>query len=457
VSVTQTQLVPLALRTLKSSVFELTLLEEGREGQTWRCLERELLIGSSAEARLQLSDPSVSRQHASIQTDELGHRLTDLESKNGLWLNGVRVRDAYLSDGATIQLGRVTLRYRLCADQPLEHELAVSAHFGQLVGESAKMRALFAQLNRVAQGDVTLLLEGESGTGKELAAEAIHQRSGRAEGPFVVFDCSAVSASLIESELFGHTQGAFTGAVGDREGAFRRAEGGTLFLDEIGELPLELQPRLLRALERREVKAVGGDAYVPVSVRVVAATNRDLLAEVEQGGFRADLYYRLAVIKITLPPLRSHAEDIPLLVSSFLRELSPDRPREVSYEAMLQMQRLPWQGNVRELKNFVARALTLSASSPTQLETRFLLPESISGPAEPTSAEGDSLERWVNSGLPFKDAKARLVERFERLYWEALLMRHSGNLSAASREAGIHRKSAEYLLKKLDIKREDIR
>lgn len=452
-SVTQTQLVPLPMRTLKSSAFELSLItEEGRVTQLWSWRERELTIGSSGGADLQLDDPSVSRQHASIQTDELGHRLIDLGSKNGLLLNGVRVRDAYLSDGATLQLGRVTLRYQRCAHEPVEHELSMSSQFGHLIGESAKMRSLFAQLERVAQGDVTLLIEGESGTGKELAAEAVHQRSRRALAPFVVFDCSAVSASLIESELFGHKQGAFTGAASDRAGAFRRAEGGTLFLDEVGELPLELQPRLLRALERREVKAVGDDQYVPISVRVIAATNRDLQAEVEQGHFRADLYYRLAVIKVTLPPLRAHPEDIPLLVSSFLKELSPEQGREVSYEAMVKMQRLPWRGNVRELKNFVARAITLSVPSTPQLETRFLLPEALNQAGTSTPEASASLEGWIDSGLPFKDAKARLIERFERLYWETLLAKHSGNLSAAAREAGIHRKSAEYLLKKLDIK-----
>lgn len=453
-SETQTQLLPLGISTLKSNAFELCLLgEEGEVRQSWSFKTRELMLGSHISADLQLDDPSVSRQHASIQVDETGHLISDLNSKNGLWVNGLRVREVYLNDGALIQLGRVQLRYQINQDQPIEHLLSLSSHFGQLIGHSTKMRAIFAQLEQIAQGDMTLLIEGESGTGKELAAEAVHQRSTRAQGPFIVFDCSAVSATLIESELFGHKQGAFTGATQNRDGAFRRAEGGTLFLDEIGELPLELQPRLLRALEKREVKAVGDDSYIPISVRVIAATNRNLATEVDDGQFRADLYYRLAVLKIILPPLRSHVEDIPLLVEHFLRELSPHTHKEVSYETMLKMQKLKWQGNVRELKNFITRALTFSSAKESQLNTQFLLPHALH-PTSPSSdqLQPETLENWIHPNLPFKDAKARLIEHFERLYWKKLLERHSGNLSAAARDAGIHRKSAEYLLKKLDLK-----
>jgi len=449
---TKTQLIPISLSTLKSSAFELSVVgADGARGKSERFVERTLIIGASPEAGLTLSDSSVSRRHASISADEHGHKITDLDSKNGLWVNDLRVKEAYLSHGALIRLGGAQLSYQLLKDQPVEHQMTTSRSFGALLGSSELMRSLFAQLERVAQSDVTLLIEGESGTGKELAAEAVHQRSERAEGPFVVFDCSAVSSSLIESELFGHKQGAFTGAASDRAGALRRAEGGTLFLDEIGELPLALQPRLLRALEKREIKAVGADEYRPFSARVIAATNRDLLEEVERGQFRRDLYYRLAVIKVQLPPLRAHPEDIPLLVRAFLDELSPLERREVSYEAMLKMQRQAWRGNVRELKNFVARALTLSTSSGAQLETRLLTPQP---PQEAQAELGDEaqLSDWIDSGLPYKDAKARLVERFERLYWERLLKAHSGNISAAAREAGIHRKSAEYLLKKLELR-----
>ena len=469
---TLTQLVPPSWERLSSFAFELCWLEREHttEGQ-WALSQREVSLGSHPDALVCVEEPSVSRQHAKICVEPEGHVIYDQGSKNGLWVNGVRVKVAYLSHGDTISLGRARLRYTLNEAQPVEHLLSRHVSFGRMLGESPQMRSLFAQLERVASSEATLLIEGESGTGKELAAEAVHQRSPRAQGPFVVFDCSAVSASLIESELFGHAKGAFTGASTEREGAFRRAEGGTLFLDELGELPLELQPRLLRALERREIKPVGADRYHSVSVRVIAATNRSLRAEVEQHQFRADLYYRLAVIKFTLPPLREHPQDIPLLVRSFLNELSPERPREVSYEAMLKLKAQPWQGNVRELKNFVLRALALSHTPEGHLETRYLLPQDLSLPLqEPTQEHTDStgeaqkneaIDEPLTAYLPslgphnetisFKDAKARLIDRFERLYWERLLNAHEWNVSAAARDAGIHRKSAEYLIKKLGL------
>ncbi len=472
---TRTHLISAPVEALRSCAFHLELVSgaAAQEERRWTLSGRETRLGAHPTCDVRLADPSVSRLHARIEADALGHRLVDEGSKNGLWVNGLRARDLYLADGAELTLGAVRLRYTLAAERPVEHLLSTQGRFGALLGESAHMREVFAQLERVAQSDMTLLIEGESGTGKELAAEAVHARSARAaRGEFVVFDCSAVSPTLIESELFGHQRGAFTGAAKDREGAFRRAEGGTLFLDEVGELPLELQPRLLRALERREVKAVGEDSYRAADVRVVAATNRDLLAEVEAGSFRADLYYRLAVIKVRLPPLRWRPDDVPLLVRHFITELSPAAPREVGYEAMRKLQAQPWRGNVRELRNVVARAVTLSAGHEARLETRFLMPggepvaadPSPSGAAPPltaqelalasppTPAAAHELSSWVDTRVAFKDAKARLVEAFEVLYWERLLEEHEQNVSAASRAAGIHRKSAEYLLKKLGVR-----
>jgi len=462
---TRTHLLSAPLEALRSCAFHLELLAgaAAQEERRWTLSGRETRLGAHPSCDVRLADSSVSRLHARIEVDAVGHRLIDEGSKNGVWVNGLRARDVYLLDGAELTLGAVRLRYTLAAERPVEHVLSTRAQFGALLGESAPMREVFAQLERVAQSDMTLLIEGESGTGKELAAEAVHARSARgARGAFVVFDCSAVSPSLIESELFGHQRGAFTGAARDREGAFRRAEGGTLFLDEVGELPLELQPRLLRALERREVKAVGEDAYRAADVRVIAATNRDLYAEVEAGAFRADLYYRLAVIKVRLPPLRWRPDDIPLLVRRFIEELSPSAPREVGYEAMRQLQGQPWRGNVRELRNVVARAVTLSGGHAARLETRFLVPAGGDAPAPlsapaltlaaPPAPAPAGLAAWVDTRVSFKDAKARLVEEFELLYWERLLEEHEQNVSAAARAAGIHRKSAEYLLKKLGIR-----
>ncbi|MEZ4436150.1 MAG: sigma-54 dependent transcriptional regulator [bacterium] len=320
------------------------------------------------------------------------------------------------------------------------------------------MREIFAVLERVAPTDMTVLIEGESGTGKELVADAIHQHSKRERGPLVVFDCSAVAPNLIESELFGHVKGAFTGATGSRAGAFERAHGGTLFLDELGELPLDLQPKLLRALEQRQVRPVGGDRPIQIDARIVAATNRNLQKEVEAGNFRQDLYYRLAVIRVALPPLRRRVEDIPLLVRHFLGDLDlGDRDVQVGYDTILKLQRHKWPGNVRELRNFVERAALLATDN--RLETRYLMPPSFGDTRTEQPPEADNPTAValaeLDVDLPFKDAKARLIESFERAYWGKLLEKTGGNISAAARVAGIHRKSAEYLLKKLDLRPSD--
>jgi len=304
-----------------------------------------------------------------------------------------------------------------------------------------------------------VLIEGESGTGKELIAEAVHQQSSRKDGPFVVFDCSAVSRDLIESELFGHVKGAFTGAVGNRKGAFERANGGTLFLDELGELALDLQPKLLRALEKREVNPVGGSGAVPVDVRIVAATNRNLIREVEQGAFREDLYYRFAVIRVFVPPLRNRVEDIPLLAEHFLLGTAERLGREdlqIPFQTMEKLKRYNWPGNVRELKNYIERAALLAQGD--KLETRFL---NVGAPSakpreEMTLQALSEAEAALEAELPFKDAKQRLVEDFEKIYWSKLIERTDGNVSKAARIAGVHRKSVEYILRKLELSRSDI-
>jgi DNA-binding NtrC family response regulator len=263
-----------------------------------------------------------------------------------------------------------------------------------------------------------------------------------------------VQRELIESELFGHVRGAFTGAVATRRGAMAEAHGGTLFLDEVGELDLDLQPKLLRALEKREIKPVGANERVPVDVRIVAATNRDLAQMVRDGMFREDLYYRLAVIRVQLPPLRRRRSDIPLLVNHFLAESQARSgrvaPLTVSFDTMQQLQAYAWPGNVRELRNHIERAAVLSDSK--ELEVKLddgLRPRSAGGGDD--AADGRALA--VDWTLPFKDAKARLVESFERQYWQRALDQHAWNVSAAARTAGLHRKSLEYLVRKLDLQR----
>ena len=452
---TQTR-VSTAVERLTTRAYTLEITDGPDKGKTLTTRQRVARIGQSPECDLDLDDATASRFHARIEVDPFGHRLLDEESKNGTFVGEMRVRDVYLQPGARIRIGENTLRYQP-GEEEVEITLATSNQFGKMLGQSAAMREIFAVLERVAATDMTVLIEGESGTGKELVADAIHQHSKRAKGPLVVFDCSAVAPNLIESELFGHVKGAFTGATGSRAGAFERADGGTLFLDELGELPLDLQPKLLRALEQRQVRPVGGDKPIKVDARIVAATNRNLQKEVEGGNFRQDLYYRLAVIRIALPPLRRRAEDIPLLVRHFLADLEVSSDVQVGYDTILKLQRHKWPGNVRELRNFVERAALLATDN--RLETRYLMPPSFGDTRteqkdESQSPTGIALAE-LDEDLPFKDAKARLIESFERAYWSRLLEKTNGNISAAARIAGIHRKSAEYLLKKLDLRPSD--
>lgn len=420
--------------------------------------QREMIIGSSPDVELSLDDPSVSRQHCAIEVHEHGYRLRDLNSKNGTFLGSMRINDVFLEPRSSWTVGGHQLTFGLQSDE-VEIRLSGRQRFGDLLGNSLAIRELFGVLARVSPTDATVLVEGESGTGKELVARAIHQHSGRRDGAFVVFDCSAVPKELMESELFGHVRGAFTGAVATRKGAFERAHKGTLFLDEVGELSRELQPKLLRVLESRQVTPVGGSEAIFCDLRIVAATNRNLKREVSDGNFREDLYYRLAVIHVLLPPLRKRPEDIPLLVDHFLGEISRETgrgPLQVSFSTMEKLKRHRWPGNVRELRNFVERAAVLADGD--RVETRFL---KLARPKTDTKAEGEFPEGisgnfQIDEDLPFKDAKNRLVEAFEKTYWTRLLERTGGNISKAARMAGVHRKSVEYILRKLEIRRTDL-
>jgi len=444
---------------LELQKYRLTFVDGEGDGRTVECEERKTSIGSSPENDVVVGDPSVSRFHASIEVDDEGYLLTDRDSKNGTFLEGYRVREVFLDDGASFRIGKTHVEFDTTGEE-VEVHLSGRDRFGELLGTSRAMREIFSLLERVAPTDATVLVEGESGTGKELVARALHaEHPERSDGPFIVIDCSAIPPDLIESELFGHVEGAFTGATGEREGAFSAAEGGTLFLDEIGEMAPDLQPKLLRALENEAVKPVGSNETVDTDVRIVAATNRNLQHEVEEENFREDLYYRFAVVKVSLPPLRERTEDIPLLVDHFLEEANDMAGRdevEVSYETMEKLKRHRWPGNVRELKNFVERAVLLTQGD--EIETRFLDVDDPA-PAEPEVAEESASSMAglaIDENLPFKDAKNRLIEEFERTYWRELLKRTEGNVSEAARVAGVHRKSVEYILKKHDISRENL-
>ncbi|ADO75513.1 RNA polymerase sigma factor 54 [Stigmatella aurantiaca DW4/3-1] len=390
-------------------------------------------IGSAPSCEIALSDKTVSRQHLRLEVREDGVRAVDAGSRNGSYCEQMRFSELEVRVGAVLQVG--TTEFKLVPEESRERVVPPSSResFGALVGGSRPMRELFTLLERLAAGDSDVLVQGETGTGKELCAEAIHQQSKRSQGPFVIVDLAGVAPSLIESELFGHVKGAFTGAQGDRAGAFERANGGTVFLDEVGELPLELQPRLLRALERRQVKRVGANDYRTVAMRVVAATHVDLEGAVKAGKFRRDLFHRLAVLRVTLPPLRERPEDIPLLVDTVLRRMEKP-PGALSEQTRALLAQYPWPGNVRELRNVVEQVVNLGEES---------LPEMTPDPLELSAGAGSA-----GLDLPFKEAKERLIEGFERDYFRSLMERCEGNVSRASREAGIDRFYLRKLLKK---------
>jgi two-component system nitrogen regulation response regulator GlnG len=406
-------------------------------GESVPLREAPIYFGSSPNCDLVLTDKTVSRRHLMAVRESDDVILRDQGSTNGTFIQGSRFKEITIGYGSEVKLGRTLLKY-LPEEEVVEPEVADSDYFGSLVGRNTKMRRLFKLLEDVAKNNATVLIEGETGTGKELIAEEIHNHSPRAGGPFVVFDCGAVARELVESSLFGHVKGSFTGAISDRKGAFAEASGGTIFLDEIGELPLELQPNLLRALDKKAVRRVGSNTYEKVDVRIVAATNRDLRAEVAAKNFREDLYYRLAVIRVNLPPLRERGDDIKILVDHFIRSFTPPgRTLVISPEDMSRVQRHSWPGNVRELRNVIERACVLSKGDSLNLDDAFV--------------ESAAPALGIRTDLPFKEAKGQLVELFEREYIVDLMRRHKMNLSAAAREAQIDRKHLRELIRKYGL------
>jgi DNA-binding NtrC family response regulator len=393
-------------------------------------------IGTHSSNHLVLHDPAVSRFHCKLTRDGSTWRVQDNGSLNGTSLDGVRIRDAELGVEGVIALGDSRLRVR-----PVEGTGEVSPpiaqSFGALVGASLAMRKLFAVLEKVAASDINVLVSGESGTGKELVAAEIVQRGPRAEQPFVIVDCGAIASNLVESELFGHVRGAFTGADRDRVGAFEAASGGTVFLDEVGELPLALQPKLLRALEAREIRRLGETRARRVNVRVLAATNRDLEREVNRGRFREDLYFRLAVMNVRVPALRERIEDLPLLVRSFLASPGADGADLFTPQVLAELAEHDWPGNVRELRNHVERSLVLQEPQPT----------SKRGAPAPGSG--------IDVRVPFKIAKDSAIDAFERGYVGALLEDAGGNVSRAARNAGMDRMYLHRLIQKHAIRPRD--
>ncbi len=427
--------------------YRLTVLEGPGQGRELIAERRSFVIGSAHDCDFPMEDTTVSRRHCRIVYEDGGYVLEDLGSRNGTYIESFRIKSAFLRPGVRIGLGSSTLQFDLVGEQ-INVYLSRTNSFGKLFGRSLEMKEVFGILQRVAPTDATVLITGESGTGKELAAHAIHEHSHRSAKPFNVFDCSAVPRELIESELFGHVKGAFTGAVQSRPGAFVTAQGGTLFLDELGELPLDLQPKLLRVLENREVKPLGSNDTTKVDVRIIAATNRPLEQMVQEGTFRQDLYYRLAVIQVPLPPLSHRVDDIPFLVDLFLKEKKHDDAGfVVSHETMEQLKQHPWPGNVRELKNYVERATILSTGREIDAS---LLNSSTGGNNATEAGLGEPV---VDLSIPFKMAKEQLVDRFEQAYLLMALKDSDWNVTQAASRIEIHRKSLEYLMKKHQLRR----
>jgi transcriptional regulator with GAF, ATPase, and Fis domain len=442
-------------RTVHLSKCKLVVIKGQERGREYEISSDVIRMGKAEDNDLVIDEETVSRVHFEIIRDVKGYLLRDLKSTNGTFLDGAEVREAYLRSGSVITAGTVQLKF-----QPFEERIEIlpseADSLGEMVGGSLPMREIYSLVERIAPTEATILIEGETGTGKDLVARTVHQFSRRRSGPFIVVDCGAVAGNLIESELFGHEKGAFTGANAARQGAFELAHGGTIFLDELGELSLDLQPKLLRVLEQREIRRVGGNRTLKIDIRVIAATKKDLKSEVEKGKFREDLYFRLSVVPVYMPALRERKEDIPLLVVSFLERLMADAvagggaapPRPVlSAETMDVLLAHDWPGNVRELRNVLERAVYLGRSSGSDV-IKFL---DIGGGAAPGQGRIGEVDATFDARLSYRDNKEKWSDAFERRYLQWLLARSEGNISRAAREADMDRKYLHKLLKKHNI------
>jgi two-component system response regulator HydG len=424
--------------------FSIVVLRGADSGKRWTVdasAPSRMLLGQGPACELRLTDPQVSRRHLALDATNDGLRLVDLGSTNGTKVNGLAVFDACLRGGEQIQIGETVLHVECtAASSSVDARGAARFGFGRLLGASAAMRRIHPLCDRLAASDVPVVIEGETGTGKELLAESIHEASARANGPFIVFDCTAVAPNLVESTLFGHERGAFTGAVASRKGVFEQANGGSLLIDEIGDLEPSLQPKLLRALQRSEVQRVGGEGFIRFDVRVMAATRRDLDREVVAGRFRDDLFFRLAVARIELPPLRERKGDVTFLARYFWQQLS-DGSTELPDVLLERFEDWSWPGNVRELYNAVSRRFALgelaglpSAAAPATL------PPPAAAPSVGEQGHEDFIDSVIKLELAFPPSRQRIVDEFERRYLERVLARHGGSVARAAAASGIARR-----------------
>ena len=402
-------------------------------GRQARVDQVSFVVGVGESADLRLTDPAVSREHLRIFLEPNGVRVRDEGSKNGTYLGGTRIHDVTLTSDVALSIGSSTLAFTVATDA-IQLPLSVSDRFGDAIGASTAMRYLFAQLERAAGSDLTVLIEGESGVGKDVLARAVHAKSPRSEGPFVIADCSAIPAHLIESELFGHERGAFTGADRARKGVVEEAHGGTLFLDEVGELPLDLQPKLLRMMEQREVRPVGSNTPRPVDVRVVAATNRRLAEAARTGEFRSDLFYRLAVVRVAVPPLRERTDDILPIARSMLRVLKRDPAAEIPEDFASMLVAYSWPGNVRELRNVMERYAVLGSEEKSLFEEA----KAVTRTADEELAH-----------LTYHEARKLVLDRLDEQYLPKVLERADGVVARAAELAGVARPSFYRMLERI--------
>ncbi|HET9623212.1 MAG TPA: sigma 54-interacting transcriptional regulator [Kofleriaceae bacterium] len=403
-------------------------------------------IGTADGNDLVLLDRTVSRFHCELSVRGNTIIIRDCGSTNGTLIDGVRVREAEIPPGTLVRIGSSAFRVEL-GEEPAFVEVSTRDGFGELVGASVEMRRVYAVLERLAHTDATVLVQGETGTGKDVLARSLHAASPRAARPLVAVDCGAIPEHLVESELFGHVRGAFTGATSDRMGVFEEADGGTLFLDEIGEMPIALQPKLLRAIESRSIRRVGSSTSRTVNVRIVAATNRSLASSINDGSFREDLYYRLAVVELRLPPLRARRDDIPVLAAHFYRMFAGDAAT-LPAEFVASLVGRGWPGNVRELRNYIERAVSLGTIEPR------VPPPGSPEAALPAGPPG-SIESFIALHLPLKEARKAWTESFELVYVRTMLKMVNGNVTRAAERAGVSRRFLQRMVARLGIKPSD--
>ena len=416
-----------SLRHTPVRAFQLAALEGPATGEVWTPTGSSSSIGAHPSNDIIIDDDTVSRFHCEVSVDPPGPRVRDLDSRNGTEVDGVTVLEALLRNNSLLRLGNSVLRFEV-GGHDNRIPLYVGSSFGLLRGTSVAIRAVFSMLERAAGSDAPLLLEGELGTGKESAARSVHGEGARRDGPFVGVDCGAIPPDRLEREILGE---------GDRPGAFERAHGGTMFLDEIGELPLSLQPAVLRVIERGETQRVGATHARPVSMRVIAAANRDLRAEVNAGRFRSDLYYRLAVVRIQMPPLRSRPDDLAALVAHILdsMDVAPGIGAPLRKAEFIRgLTRAAWPGNVRELRHYIERCVVLQNAAPIG--------------AGPSQAAPIVSVGGLDPSVSYLEARRAIIDEFDRSYVEALLQLHQGNSAQAARSAGMDLEHLEKLLKR---------